>query len=176
MAEEKKENIEVLEETETLENDNKTSENTEIAEIEKLKNELAVQKDLFLRIAAEYNNFRKRTEKDKTLIYSDATANTIANILPVADSLEMAGKSLNEVPAEYKKGIEMVLEQLNSAFKKMSVESFGIAGDTFNPDIHNAISHIDDESVGENIIVEVYQKGYKINDKIIRHAMVKVAN
>lgn len=173
MAEEKNENVEVLEETETSQNNNETSENTEI---EKLKNELAVQKDLFLRIAAEYNNFRKRTEKDKALIYSDATANAVANILPIADSLEMAGKSLNEVPAEYKKGIEMVLEQLNSAFKKMSVEAFGTAGDTFNPDIHNAISHIDDESVGENIIVEVYQKGYKINDKIIRHAMVKVAN
>lgn len=172
MIEEKNENIEILDENQEKEN----NEPNESAEIEKLKNELAVQKDLFLRIAAEYNNYRKRTEKDKTLIYSDATANAISTILPIADSLDIANKSLKDVPLEYQKGIEMIIEQLNSSFKKLSIESFGIAGDIFNPDIHNAISHVDDDSVGENTIVEVYQKGYKLNDKIIRHAMVKVAN
>lgn len=167
---------EKTESTETLEENQEEALLKENAELEKLKSELASQKDLFLRIAAEYDNYRKRTERDKLLIYNDATANAITTLLPVADSLEMANKSLKDVPAEYQKGLDMVMEQLKSSFKKLSVEAFGVAGDAFNPDIHNAISHVEDDSVGENIIVEVYQKGYKIHDKIIRHAMVKVAN
>lgn len=173
MIEEKNENIEILDETQNKEEDTSSNENIEI---EKLKSELSVQKDLFLRIAAEYNNYRKRSEKDKVLIYSDATANAISSILPVADSLEMACKSLSNAPAEYQKGLNMIINQLNESFKKLSVESFGNSGDQFDPDIHNAISHVDDESFGENVVVEVYQKGYKVKDKIIRHAMVKVAN
>ena len=146
------------------------------SEIEKLQKELESQKDLFLRIAAEYDNYRKRTERDKTLIYVDATANAIAAILPIADSLELAGKAFSDVPVEYQKGLELVTNQLRTSFEKIGVEAFGFVGDTFNPDIHNAIAHIDDENIGENIIVEIFQKGYRLNDKIIRHAMVKVAN
>ena len=173
-----KETLNDLENSEEIEENLKEDETLtkENADVEKLKNELTVQKDLFLRVAAEYDNYRKRTERDKTLIYADATANAITTLLPVADSLEMANKSLKDVPLEYQKGLELVMDQLKTAFKKLSVEPFGTAGDSFNPDIHNAISHVDDDSVGENIIVEVYQKGYKLHNKIIRHAMVKVAN
>lgn len=153
------------------------------AEIEDLKNdnerlqkELNIQKDLFLRVAAEYDNYRKRTERDRLLIYNDATANAVESMLGVADSLEMASKSLGGTQSDYQKGLELVINQLNASFKKLGVESFGNVGDSFNPDIHNAIVHEEDENAGENMIAEVFQKGYKLGDKIIRHAMVKVVN
>lgn len=153
------------------------------AEIEDLKNdnerlqkELNIQKDLFLRVAAEYDNYRKRTERDRLLIYNDATANAVESMLGVADSLEMANKSVGGTQSDYQKGLELVINQLNASFKKLGVESFGNVGDSFNPDIHNAIVHEEDENAGENMIAEVFQKGYKLGDKIIRHAMVKVVN
>ncbi|MDQ5983533.1 MAG: Protein GrpE [Eubacteriales bacterium SKADARSKE-1] len=148
----------------------------DISEIEKLQKELVSQKDLFLRVAAEYDNYRKRTERDKSLIYADATANTVSVILPIADNLELAGKAFSDAPSEYQKGLELVINQLQASFEKLGIEAFGFVGDHFNPDIHNAIAHVDDENAGENTVVEVFQKGYKLNDKIIRHAMVKVAN
>lgn len=147
-----------------------------LAENEKLKKELEIQKDLFLRVAAEYDNYRKRTERDKALIYNDATANAIENMLPVADSLEMAAKSVVGTQSDYQKGLELVINQLNASFKKLGVESFGNVGDKFNPDIHNAIAHCEDADAEENTIVEVFQRGYSLNDKVIRHAMVKVIN
>lgn len=147
-----------------------------LAENEKLKKELEVQKDLFLRVAAEYDNYRKRTERDKALIYNDATANAIENMLSVADSLEMAAKSVGGKQSDYQKGLELVINQLNASFKKLGVESFGNVGDKFDPDIHNAIAHCEDADAEENTIVEVFQRGYKLNDKVIRHAMVKVIN
>lgn len=147
-----------------------------LAENEKLKKELEVQKDLFLRVAAEYDNYRKRTERDKALIYNDATANAIENMLSVADSLEMAVKSVGGAQSDYQKGLELVINQLNASFKKLGVESFGNVGDKFDPDIHNAIAHCEDADAEENTIVEVFQRGYTLNDKVIRHAMVKVIN
>lgn len=147
-----------------------------LAENEKLKKELEVQKDLFLRVAAEYDNYRKRTERDKALIYNDATANAIENMLSVADSLEMAAKSVGGTQSDYHKGLELVINQLNASFKKLGVESFGNVGDKFDPDIHNAIAHCEDVDAEENTIVEVFQRGYKLNEKVIRHAMVKVIN
>lgn len=147
-----------------------------LAENEKLKKELEVQKDLFLRVAAEYDNYRKRTERDKALIYNDATANAIENMLSVADSLEMAAKSVGGTQSDYQKGLELVINQLNASFKKLGVESFGDVGDKFDPDIHNAIAHCEDTDAEENTIVEVFQRGYKLNEKVIRHAMVKVIN
>lgn len=173
-----KDQIQTDEESKELEEIQGDLENAkqDISEIEKLQKELKSQKDLFLRVAAEYDNYRKRTERDKTLIYADATANAITAILPVADSLELAGKAFSDAPSEYQKGLELVINQLQSSFEKLGIEAFGFIGDNFNPDIHNAIAHVDDENVGENTIVEVFQKGYKLNDKIIRHAMVKVAN
>lgn len=151
-------------------------EEKESKELEDLRNELGSYKDKFLRMAAEYENFRKRTEKEKAAIYSDATVMTLQSILPVADSLEQALKSLESASEEYKKGIQMVSNQLNTALEKLGVESFGKAGDEFNPDLHNAVSHIDDENEKENVISGVYQTGYKVNDRVIRHAMVQVTN
>ena len=154
--------------------------NTEIEDLkndnERLQKELNIQKDLFLRVAAEYDNYRKRTERDRLLIYNDATANAVESMLGVADSLEMANKSVGGTQSDYQKGLEWVINQLNASFKKLGVESFGNVGDSFNPDIHNAIVHEEDENAGENMIAEVFQKGYKLGDKIIRHAMVKVVN
>ncbi len=171
MAEEKTLEPEVVnEEAETNVEDKLTNQNN------RLQKELDIQKDLFLRVAAEYDNYRKRTERDKLLIYNDATANAVESMLSVADSLEMASKSVGGTQSDYQKGLELVINQLNASFKKLGVESFGGVGDTFNPDIHNAIAHVEDENFGVNTIVEVFQKGYKINNRIIRHAMVKVAN
>lgn len=154
--------------------------NTEIEDLkndnERLQKELNIQKDLFLRVAAEYDNYRKRAERDRLLIYNDATANAVESMLAVADSLEMANKAVGGTQSDYQKGLELVINQLNASFKKLGVEPFGNVGDTFDPDIHNAIAHAEDENASENMIAEVFQKGYKLGDKIIRHAMVKVVN
>lgn len=145
-------------------------------EVDKVKEELACYKDKFLRVAAEYDNYRKRTEKEKAAIYSDATIVTLQSILPVIDSLELASKSLDGVGEEYRKGIEMVSNQLSAALNKLGVECFGEVGEEFDPNIHNAVSHIDDENEKNNVISSVFQKGYKICDRVIRHAMVQVTN
>lgn len=146
-------------------------------EIKRLKDEVENYKERLIRTAAEYDNFRKRTEKEKLQTYSNATARTVLEILPVADSLELAEKSAEGGSNEYKKGIAMVKTQFDAALKKLGVESFGDVGEDFNPDFHNAVSHIDDkENEKENFISEVFQRGYKLQDKVIRHAMVQVAN
>lgn len=145
-------------------------------EINKLKEEVSKYKDKLLRTAAEYENFRKRTEKEKAAIYSDATISTLQSILPVIDSLELAVKSLDGAGEEYKKGIELVKNQLDGTLKKMGVEAFGEVGEEFNPNIHNAVSHIDDENEKDNLVSGVFQKGYKLRDRVIRHAMVQVTN
>ncbi len=165
-----------IEESSYQENDGNASIETENSEVEKLKKEVEKQKEFFLRTAAEYENFRKRTEREKISIYNDVKASTILELLPIADSIERAILNLGNASDEYKKGIEMINEQLKSSFKKLNVESFGKEGETFNPDIHNAISHVEDTELDDNVIVEVFQKGYKCNEKIIRYAMVKVAN
>lgn len=175
-AEESKEELEELKE-ETCEEGNKDSqhENEESPE-QKLKKELDSQKDLYLRLAAEYDNYRKRTTNEKASIYSDATARAVSEILTVADSLTMAVKAAESAPDEFKKGIELVDAQMKTALEKLNVEGFGAVEEEFNPDLHNAVSTVDDENLGKNVIAQVFQKGYKIGDKIIRHAMVQVAN
>lgn len=144
--------------------------------LEELQKELGKQKDLLLRTAAEYENFRKRTEKEKRAIYADATAEAVKAILPIADSLEYAVKAQDGATAEYQKGLEMIQNQFNAALEKLGVSPVGEAGEEFNPEFHNAVAHVEDESVAENTIVEVFQKGYMLKEKVIRHAMVKVAN
>ena len=148
------------------------------AEIEKLKEELKTEKDKYIRLYAEYDNYRKRTSAEKLQIYDDATARAITEILPMADSItqaltQMEGK---EVPEEFSKGIELIAQQLRSSLEKLKVEPFCEIGDTFDPELHNAVSMTEDENLPENSIAAVYQKGYKVGDKIIRHAMVVVAN
>lgn len=145
-------------------------------ELEKLKQELTKQKDLLLRTAAEYENFRKRTEREKRAIYNDAIADAVAAILPIADSLEFAVKAQDGATEEYQKGLELVNKQFQEALGKLGVTAIGEAGEEFDPALHNAVAHVDDETVADNTIVEVFQKGYLLGEKVIRHAMVKVAN
>ena len=145
---------------------------------EKLTEELKASNEKYMRLYAEYDNYRKRTQNEKAQIYADATAKAVEQILPLADSLTMALSQFEgkDVPAEFSKGIELIANQLKASFDKLSVTPFGAIGDEFDPNIHNAISKIEDENLGENVIAQVYQTGYKLNDKIIRHAMVVVAN
>lgn len=165
---------EILEEEEKEEE--KAEEVKEDSAEEKLKKELENQKNSYLRLAAEYDNYRKRTTNEKAGIYADATAKAVSEILTVADSLEMAVKTTENAPEEFKKGIELVAVQMENALAKLNVEKFGEIGEEFNPELHNAVSRVEDESLGENVIAQVFQTGYKTGDKIIRHAMVQVAN
>lgn len=166
-----------------------SEETTETAEAEKvevidenaekikaLEEELAASKDMYLRLRAEYDNFRKRTANEKLSLYDDATAKAVAELLPVADSVTMALANLKDSSPEILKGIELISNQLAKSFEKLNVEAFGAVGDAFNPELHNAISKIDDENLGENTLAQIFQIGYKKGDKIIRHAMVQVAN
>ena len=143
---------------------------------EKLKAELKDCKDKMLRIAAEYENYRKRSEKEKEAIYSDAISFAVLGILPVADSLEAALNSLQGQPEESRKGIELIKSQFTKALEVLDVKAFGEVGDKFDPSIHSAVSHLEYDSEKENEIAKVFQKGYKSKNRIIRHAMVQVIN
>ena len=145
-------------------------------EAEKLKKELESYKERLLRTAAEYDNFRKRSEKEKDAIYQDAISFATLAILPVADSLDAAISSLQGQSEECKKGIELIKSQLSKALEVLDVTPFGKVGDKFDPSIHSAISHEEDDSEKENEILKVFQKGYKSKNRIIRHAMVQVIN
>ena len=148
----------------------------EIADLkEKLaatENELAEQKDKYLRLMAEYDNFRRRSQKEKEGIYSDAYGEALKALLPVADNLELAVRY--DQGDKVVEGVKMVLNQLHDALGKMGIEE--IETKTFDPNVHNAVMHTEDDAYGEGEIVEVFQKGYRKGDKIIRYAMVKVAN
>ena len=148
----------------------------EVSELDKVKEELAAKNDAYLRLAAEYDNFRKRTQAEKLAMYDDATAKAVTEILPIADSLDMAIQNSQDAPEQFLKGLEMVRNQLNTSLAKLNIEAFGETGEQFDPALHNAISKIESEDLGENQISQVFQRGYKIADKIIRHAMVQVAN
>ena len=165
---------EVAEEVEKAEETTATEPTAE----EKLTEELNASKEKYMRLYAEYDNYRKRTQSEKVAIYADATAKAVEQLLPIADSVTMALAQFDgkDVPAEFTKGIELIANQLKASFDKMGVTSFGAVGDEFDPNIHNAISKIEDENLGENTVAQVYQTGYKLDDKIIRHAMVVVAN
>lgn len=145
-------------------------------ELEKAKADLAALNDRYLRLRAEYDNFRKRTEREKAAIYDDATAAAVTDILMVADNLERA-LALEACSAEdMRKGVEMVHSQMETSLTKLKVTAIGEVGETFDPSVHSAVSHIEDENLGENVVSAVYQKGYRRNDKVIRPAMVQVAN
>ena len=131
--------------------------------------------DSYLRLAADYDNFRKRTIKEKEASYGNGKADAIEKLLPVYDNLERALAQDTE-DAAYKKGVEMTMTQLVSILNGMGVEIFGAVGETFDPNLHNAVMHTEDESLGENTISLVFQKGFKLGDKIVRFAMVQVAN
>ena len=136
---------------------------------------LASEKDKYLRLAAEYDNYRRRSQKEKETTYSDAKADTVLQLLPVYDNLARALKAECTDPGFYK-GVEMTMAQLMDILAKLGVTPIEAEGQPFDPAEHNAVLHVEDESLGENLVVEEFQKGFKLNDKVIRFAMVKVAN
>lgn len=145
----------------------------------KITAELESIKERYLRLAAEYDNYRKRTAKEKDTIYADAMASTVAAFLPVADNLTRAADQCEcgeEAYKSLKEGIVLTLRQLEEVLAKLNVKEITAQGEQFDPELHNAVMHIEDESIDDNTIVEVFQKGFKIGDRVIRHAVVKVAN
>ena len=146
------------------------------AELETAKQAAADAKDQLLRVMAEYDNFRKRTEKEKAAIYDNAVKDAVAEILNVADTMEMALAHKDCEADDLRKGVEMIEKNLHAALTKLKVEPIGAEGEPFDPELHQAVSHIENEDLGENVIAQVYRKGYRIGDKIIRHATVVVAN
>lgn len=144
--------------------------------IKSLEDEIAAHKDRYMRLAAEYENYRKRTAGEKLSLYDDATAKAVTELLPVADSVRMALENLKDADSEIIKGVELISNQLIKSFEKLKIESYGKVGDDFDPNLHNAVSMVDSEELKSNQIAAVFQTGYKIGDKIIRHAMVQVVN
>lgn len=164
--EDKKEDAEVKKEKKAKEESNE----------EKLQKQLAEKNDQLLRIAAEYDNFRKRSQREKDALYVDCKASVIKELLPVADNFDRIFANPDITFEDYKKGVEMTFKQFENVFKDLKVESFGEEGEEFDPNFHNAVMHSEDENLGENVITNVFTKGYKIGDKVIRPAMVAVAN
>lgn len=152
-----------------------SEEKKEEAKAEPSNDELALLTDKYLRICAEYDNFRKRTQKEKENLYGDIRANVISSFLPVYDNLVRALAAETQDEA-YRKGVEMIMNQFNSTLEKLGASEIKAVGEKFDPALHNAVMHVDDETKGENEIVEEFQKGFKIGDKVIRFSMVKVAN
>ena len=144
-------------------------------EVNPFEEKYNAEHDAHLRLAAEYDNFRKRTIKEKEASYGNGKADAVAKMLPVYDNLERA---LNQetTDAAYKKGVEMTMNELVKIFTSLGVEVFGNVGDQFDPNLHNAVMHVENEELGENTIAMVVQKGFKIGDKVVRFAMVQVAN
>ena len=194
MSDEKK-NEEVIEETAGAQAAEKEAEAPREEKKEKAKKEKADKKkeetaepkeekkaeapqggsDAYLRLLAEYDNYRKRSQREKDSLYADVKADTLTKFLPVYDNLVRALNQPTEDEA-YRKGIEMIMTQFCATMEKLGVEKIESLGKTFDPTLHNAVRHVDDETRGENEIVEVFQKGFKLGDKVIRFAMVKVAN
>ena len=164
---------EVIEETvETVE---ETPEVEEAPAVNPFEEKYNAEHDAHLRLAAEYDNFRKRTAKEKDVTYTNGKSDAVAKLLPVYDNLERALAQPTEDTA-FKKGVEMTMTELVNIFTGLGVEIFGNVGDEFDPNIHNAVMHVDNEELGENTISMVFQKGFKIGDKVVRFAMVQVAN
>jgi molecular chaperone GrpE len=152
-------------------------EKTKAAEdqIKALEEKLRETTDQLMRTLAEYDNFRKRSQKEKDALYADGKADAIAKLLPVADNLERAVAADGDAES-YKKGVEMTLKQLTESLSALGVTAFGEPGEAFDPNLHNGVMHEDNEELPENSIAAVFMKGYKMGDKVIRHATVKVAN
>ena len=148
---------------------------TETPEVNPWEEKYNAEHDSYLRLAADYDNFRKRTVKEKEASYGNGKADAVAKMLPVYDNLERALNQPTE-DAAYKKGVEMTMTELVKILNGLGVEIYGESGDVFDPNLHNAVMHVEDENFGENTICQVFQKGFKMGDKIVRFAMVQVAN
>lgn len=144
------------------------------AESEKLRADEA--NDKYLRTLAEYDNFRKRTLTERKNIYGDAVADTLAGLLPIIDNLQIAQKYSGGDSEKIAEGVEMILSKLPDTLEKLGVKAFGEAGEKFDPSLHNAVMHVDDDSFGESEVIEVLQSGYMYGERVLRYAMVKVAN
>ena len=174
----KDEELKAEENAENAENSeaNEPAPEPETNELEKAKEEINALNDKYLRLCAEYDNFKKRTAREKEAIYIDAAADAIKELLPVMDNLERAIGSISDKQSDIYKGVEMVYKQTEEIFKKLGVCETKAVGEEFNPELHNAVMHIEDENVTENTVVEEFQKGYTYKDKVLRYSMVKVAN
>ena len=176
MAKKEKEQEKKQPAAEEIETEIEQSEAPEQEDVEKKLCEQLKQKDeKLLRLAAEYDNYRKRTAKEKADTFVNAKVSVLESFLEVADNFERAKDAQGEIE-DYKKGIEMIFNQFLEKMKALGAEPFGEAGESFDPELHMAVMHIEDEEKGEGEIIEVFQKGYKLGDKVIRHAAVKVAN
>ena len=173
MAKKEKKEIPAEEVTETPETVEETVE--AVQETNPWEEKYNAEHDAYLRLAADYDNFRKRTVKEKEQSYGNGKADAVEKLLPVYDNLERAMNQPTE-DAAYKKGVEMTMTQLVAILNGLGVEVFGNVGDAFDPNIHNAVMHTEDENAQENTITQVFQKGFKMGEKIVRFAMVQVAN
>lgn len=148
----------------------------QVEQMEQAVKQLETMKDQFARLAAEYDNYRKRTAKEKETLYQDAKANTIREFLAVYDNLERAAGAPGGEDDAHKKGLEMIFAQYKELLKKLGVEEIAAQGQPFDPERHEAVMHIDDENLGENEVAQVFQAGFLLEEKVIRHAVVQVAN
>lgn len=163
-------------EKKTAKKEKKSEDNKALEELEERHAaEMAAANDKYLRLYAEYDNYRKRSQRERDALYGDIKADTLAKFLPVYDNLERA---LNTPCTDeaYRKGVEMIMTQFKTTMDKLGVTMIESQGQEFDPNLHNAVMHVDDETKGENEVVEVFQQGFKIGDKVVRFAMVKVAN
>ena len=172
MAKKEKEKKDPIAEETTAE---QAAESAEAPEVNPWEEKYNAEHDAYLRLAAEFDNFRKRTIKEKEASYGNGKADAVAKILPIYDNLERALNQPTE-DAAYKKGVEMTMNELLKIFGTLGVEVFGNVGDEFDPNLHNAVMHIENEELPENSLAAVFQKGFKIGDKVVRFAMVQVAN
>lgn len=147
------------------------------AEIEALKSELAAEQDKYTRLYAEYDNFRRRSAKEREGVYGDAYCDALTQLLSVLDNMERAAQFTSEdAESPMAKGLELTLKSFVETMNKMGVHEIEALGKEFDPNLHNAVMHVEDDTVGDNIVVEVFMKGYAKGDKVLRYAMVKVAN
>ena len=148
----------------------------QVEQMELAAKQLDAVKDQFVRLTAEYDNYRKRTAKEKDGLYQDAKADTIKEFLAVYDNLERAVATEGDEDSPHKKGLEMIFHQYQEILKKLGVTEIEALGQSFDPEKHNAVMHIDDENLGENVVSQVFQAGFQLGDKVVRHAIVQVAN
>lgn len=160
---------------EEKEPEDKKAQEDKLSEEDKLRAELDEQKDKYLRVVAEYDNFRKRTAKERLDLISTSKADAITQLLPVVDNFERA-LSASTQDETYKTGIEMIMKQLKEVLKSLGIEEINPLGEKFDPNVANAVNQIEDENLGDNEVAQVFQKGYRIGDKVLRYAMVVVAN
>ena len=146
------------------------------ADYDRLQAEFDSHKQQHLRVLAEYDNFRKRSQNEKSGVYNNAISDAVNAILPVADNIDRALAQENASAEDMRKGVEMIANQFKACFEKLGIAEIGAVGESFDPNFHNAVMHVEDEALGESVIAEVFQQGFQIGDKVIRHAMVKVAN